>query len=590
MRIAVIGNGIIGLATAIKLLLKGREVIIYSLDAEQSRTEKTVSLVACALWQPYKLYKNLDEFNSAEFENIKEVSYNSLEEYSSILNNYNSDETGVYIKNHFEYSDESIYDKDKVLKKDFYYIEVLKDFWQSKKIPNGIFNEIQLNELLPSNLIDSKEQYLHGYKTYVIDPSVFLVFLNKLFFELGGTVISRKINHNELKKLNEKVVFNCSGINGFKIISSGTKKRELEPKKGVLLLYNLKDERNFENTIVIDELTILCRKNVITIGTGVVSKGEEPDVLINRLIEKCFHLLNSENINLFGFDKFIEYHNINLREPNKILIGSRPYFIDGKGYLISREEIKSKNNLSIVYNNFGHGGSGVTLCFGCANEAINLYLKTIDNKLNEINSKRSSLTKISYNIEFAHFDLKTFINLQDSEIDNLINIEWQKLNDIIQKLNLKDEDVVISVLLDEKECTNDSITINKVIKSLKKAGVDYIAYESLLNYYIDQLNAIVPQKIAIEFKDYLKKHFKLGCAQDIFVWHCLRLGIVNFNFEDNIISPVSEKAKNKEVGFVSNSIISILKKSLKSHEDKADDYISKSFGFEIATTIRRFYT
>jgi len=294
MRIAIIGSGVVGLTTAIKLLKAGREVVIYTKDPDHKRTEDTVSLVACALWQPYKLYTNLEKYDAQKFELVKKVSLSSLNEFENIISSDGSEETGLYIRTHYEYSVESIYLADtKELKRGFYYIDVLKDFWKKQGDENAIIDEKKVKNKPPFKGVDKYEnekdfEYLHGYKTYVIDPSVFLKYLTSMFKDLGGEIIQKNINLNELKKLKEKIIFNCSGINGFSVISSNKNvgienKRKIIPKKGVLLLYNLKNKRAFENTIVLDELTILCRKKELTIGTGEIKEGEKPEILVNRL-------------------------------------------------------------------------------------------------------------------------------------------------------------------------------------------------------------------------------------------------------------------------------------------------------------------
>lgn len=599
MRIAIIGSGVIGLTTAIKLLQQGREVVIYSKDTDQKKPDDTVSLVACALWQPYKLFKNLDEYEVDKFELVKQVSLNSLQEFDKILSVSKSEESGVYTKTHYEYSAESIYTKaTHKLKKDFYYIGILNEFWKEKGENNAIFKERKLKSKPPFKAVDknNKEvdfEYLHGYKTYVIDPSIFLKYLTNMYKDLGGEIVKKNINLNELKKLKEKIVFNCAGLNGFSIINNknfnAESSRRIIPKKGVLILYKLKEDRQFENTIVLDELTILCRHRELTIGTGEIKEGEKPEILIERLKCHAKEFSKAKKIDKFGFDTFIKRQQINIDKPSNILIGARPYFPDGQGYVLDRVTHKSnlKNNFT-MYNNFGHGGSGVTLSWGCANEITKLYLNTVSEKLNSINKNRTANAS-NINIEIAHFEVKLLHDLSNYEIDELVKREHERLIQVYQKLDLYSHQVGVSVLIDDKETPNDRETINRLITALKKVNVDFVAYESRLINYIDKLKPLLPSSITKEFNSYLHNHYKLGCAQDIFVWYCLRFGLIDFNFDDEVIIPISESAGKGEATFAANSIITLLDKGVKYYEDKADEYLNKSFGFEIASSVRRFY-
>lgn len=598
MRIAVIGNGVIGLTTAISLLREGKDVVIYSKDPLHKSTKDTVSTVACALWQPYKLFTNIKEYNASQLKHIQDITLNSLEEFNNILNADGNEKTGVSIRMHYEYSSESIYYNNN-LKEDFYYIELLESYWRTLGVKNPMLKEKKISYPIPFKSINKEgvEQdfiFVHGYKTYVIDPSIFLRYLTDIFYKMGGTVVKKKINLNELKKIKEKVIFNCAGINGNSVITNqGTNNlpsRDLYPKSGVLMLYKLNNpSHRFENTIVLDELTILCRNNELTIGTGEFKEDESPQTLINRLIKHTKDFVESSFIEKFGLDDFLRQQSIDLNIPDKVLIGARPYFPDGKGYHLCKDTyiVKSKYKFNL-YNNFGHGGSGVTLCWGCAKEITRLYSESIVNTLNSYNYKRKNENISDFNIEIAHFEITYLTNLSYEEIDNLLQNEKAKLDALFKQLNLYDKKVSISVLIDDKDAQNASETIKYFISSLIKIGVDFITYESRLVTFVNDIKPVLPTSILNEFNKYMLNHYKLACAQDIFVWHSLRLGLFDCSF-DGIVEPLSTVAKNNEISFLANSIVSILDLNLKPYEDKADNYFSKTYGVEVASTIKRVY-
>ncbi|WP_299111955.1 FAD-dependent oxidoreductase [uncultured Winogradskyella sp.] len=590
MKIAVIGNGVIGYCTAIALLQQGREVIIYTKDKIQSNPENTVSIVACALWQPYKLFNNLENESKEVIEQIWQISKKSLEFFFDISEKRKNQDLGVYKKKHFEYSLDSIKSNGN-LKSDFYYIKLLKDFWASKNIKNTTIEEKYLDNSTSSNI---EFRYLHGYLTYAIDPPIFLKFLEQLFISLGGELKTKKIGPSNLKSLKEKVVFNCTGLNGFSIFNKKKinifSNRIIRPKKGVLLLYKLKNLHTYENTIVMGELTILCRKNELTIGTGEIKKGENERDLIDRLLNRLKELISNPELDDFGLQLFLKNHKININMPNKILIGSRPYFEDGKGYFLNHynHQFGSGEKISL-YNNFGHGGSGVTLCWGTAVEIANIYTNNVINSLNSFNPYRKKLHVNKYSVEFAHFDYKEIRKMSDYELNKKIEFEYGIIMNEFKRLKINRDDYSLCVLIDNKEEKNDESSELRLLNCLEKIDIDYIAYEDKLIEYLDDLEKFFPKNIKNEFDRYQINHQKLGCSQDIFLWYSIRFGLINYYVNDRIIVPISKEAISEKRSFYGNSIITLLPTSLKKFEDLADNYIKNTFGFEIVSSIKRIY-
>ncbi len=58
---------------------------------------------------------------------------------------------------------------------------------------------------------------------------------------------------------------------------------------------------------------------------------------------------------------------------------------------------------------------------------------------------------------------------------------------------------------------------------------------------------------------------------------------------DKIIIPLSENALTLKKPFYSDSLITILPNYLRKFEENADDYMKKTFGFEITSSIKRIY-
>lgn len=595
MNIAVIGNGAVGYCTAISLLKEGREVSIYTKAVSNKNPIEKVSLVACALWQPYKLYSDLENENLETKESTWKVSEVSLEALFELIDSFSNDKTGVYERMHYEYSVDSINEKSR-LKSDFYYVQLLKEFWSKKGRENIILEEVRLkpNEKIHSKTKEGFFEYLHGYLTYIIDTPIFLSFLDAEFKRLGGTLIERKIDSNSILNLKEKVVFNCTGINGFQTIFKSGKnlidERKIVAKQGVLLLYKLNKPKVFPNTIVLDELTILCRKNCLTIGTGEIRVNESKEDLIKRLIDLTDELLTNENYNDFEFKEFLELQSIDINEPSKVLVGSRPYFSDGKGYYLNSIDYPSQKKKKIsLYNNFGHGGSGITLCWGTAIAIKDIYINKVQTSLTKFNSKRQFLKPMKYSIELCHFDYREIRKLSDYRLEAMVKKEFELLKQQLNSLGIERNEYSISVLIDNKEKQTDYSSERRFRKCLESYDIDYIAYEKSLVNYLDQLENHLPTRIKKDFDNRQIYHQTLGCAQDIFLWYSLRFGIVEYDLTDKVITPISENALNENISFFGNSLITLLPKRQRKFEENADEYIRKTFGFEVTSSIKRIY-
>ena len=498
MKIAVIGSGVIGYCTAISLLKEGKEVIIYTKDNSQKNPENIVSIVACALWQPYKLYKNLDDEPESTRNKTLAVSKSSLEEFYRLSQKFSSDVTGIFKKNHYEYSSVSI-NKNNRLKNDFYYIKLLEEFWKSKGERNYILREKKINakNYIYLNNSNSPIKYLHGYKTFIIDSPLFLKFLHKQFIKLGGKIKIKLIKPNHLKDLKEKVIFNCTGLNGFQTLSKNNQnnysKRKIVAKKGVLLLYKLKNTETFCNTLVMDELTVLCRKDELTLGTGEIQKDGNSSLLINRLQKYVNQIINNPGYDDFGLKTFLLNNKIEFDKPNKTLVGSRPYFEDGKGYFLNNFQHPNETNPKFsLYNNFGHGGSGVTLCWGTAFEICKLFSNNTEKHLNSLNLKRANNNVCKFSVEFSHFDFKEIRKLSNEELMQSIKHEYNLMMIEFKLLGINRNEYSISVLIDNKEKRNDRLSEARLLSCLKEFDVDYIAYEKYLVEYLNQLDQFLP--------------------------------------------------------------------------------------------------
>ncbi len=197
-------------------------------------------------------------------------------------------------------------------------------------------------ELLPTG-------YNKGFEAEVplIETQIFLPYLQNWLAAKGVVFIVNEIT--DLQNISHQfdVVINCSGL-GAKTLCNDD---QIFPVRGQVLLL----EPGYPDSIFLDNQTptyVVPRKDATIVGgTYEEHIGIEitEQATLNRLLEKAS--------NVFPALK------------NRKIIGSwaglRPY----------RERVRLEQEPSTkIIHNYGHGGSGFTLAFGCADEVLQLLI------------------------------------------------------------------------------------------------------------------------------------------------------------------------------------------------------------------------
>jgi hypothetical protein len=267
------------------------------------------------------------------------------------------------------------------------------------------------------------------------------------------------------------------------------------------------------------------------------------------------------------------------------LIGQRP--CRDTGYELSAE-IKLSHS---IYNNYGHGGSGVTLSWGCATKVASLFQNNLNKKLQAINPNRSNKGVMQFSVELAHYELSYLISLAPEELMEVIHKESRQLQTVISKLSLHRKNFSINILIDDKSSDVKEEARQSIVTQLSRLGADFICYESKLFDFIDVLNnkLNLPPRLKQEFKTYTTRHHKLGCAQDIFIWHCLRFGLIDHQTIFGAVIPCSKRAIAGDCHFAANGILNLLNKDFSPFEERADKYLLDCFGHEVPAAVKRYY-
>jgi D-amino-acid oxidase len=309
--IAIVGQGVIGLTTAEVLIQAGHRVTIYSKDDN----EKTASYGAGAYWWPHKAWP------PERIKNWSSISYNRYRSLSSIP------ESGITMHKHYRYAqreDETRYALD--ITEQVHMISV-----QDLDFP----------------AIDAFECTVP-----VMDVPVFMPWLRSHVASLGAQFkVMSLISLSELENSADYII-NCSGLGARELVNDPG----VYPIRGQVVRLAKDPSINHSYRMVHHPpgLTlVLPRSNDLLLG-GTVDENNESlsatEAETREIIERCSHLVPEI--------KHLE------------VLGASAALRPGRAEV--RLEIDYAACKIPVIHNYGHGGSGYTIAYGCAEEVAAL--------------------------------------------------------------------------------------------------------------------------------------------------------------------------------------------------------------------------
>ena len=205
---------------------------------------------------------------------------------------------------------------------------------------------------LGASVIPTVTTFKSGFTLNVplMDTTIYLEYLANRFIKAGGEI------HGDVKlvKLEDvspvfDLVINSTGIGARELVQD----IDLEPHRGQVAIVPKID--NLSRAIVCDDAPLMYAipraNDCVFGGTNEISDNLDPDPTATaRILDECSRVLKIDNPTVLAER-----------------VGLRPF--RKSGVRLERDRLRDGR---MVIHNYGHGGSGFTLSWGCAEEVFRL--------------------------------------------------------------------------------------------------------------------------------------------------------------------------------------------------------------------------
>jgi D-amino-acid oxidase len=319
-RTAIVGAGVSGLTCGVVFAERGYQTTIFA----EKIGQQTTSAAAAALWFPY------------DVEPANKVIPWALETFRAAADLAQSSESGVSIIELRQFSRSG---------------EIHIPDWA---IPLGA-NRIPLS--VTSSKVETSPnrwcgKFAEGFALSVplTDTTIYLDYLAKRFLKADGQIIER-IRFEALEDVDSRfdLVINCAGIGARELVHDA----DLQPHRGQVAI--VAKIEGLPCAVVCDDTPLMYAipraRDCVFGGTNEVSNDLAADPATTaRIVAECSRAL--------------------MIEKPKVLterVGLRPF--RKSGVRVERDCLRDSRT---VIHNYGHGGSGFTLSWGCANAVFQL--------------------------------------------------------------------------------------------------------------------------------------------------------------------------------------------------------------------------
>jgi D-amino-acid oxidase len=312
--VAIIGGGVSGLTCGILLAERGYPTAIFAKETGQ----QTTSAVAAAAWYPY------------DAEPAGNVIAWALDTYKVLVDLSGEPRTGVSMMELRQFSRAG---------------EVQIPDWAHSLSASIISTEGEKSPMISPSLFKS------GFALTVplMDTTIYLDYLASRFHAAGGSIASN-VFFEKLEDVDDEfvLVINCSGMGARELVHDV----DLEPHRGQVAIVPKID---LGCAIVCDEPPLMYAiprtNDCVFGGTNELSDDRDIDPAVtSRIVAECSRVLEISNPQILAER-----------------VGLRPF--RKSGVRLERDRLRDGRT---VIHNYGHGGAGFTLSWGCAREVVNL--------------------------------------------------------------------------------------------------------------------------------------------------------------------------------------------------------------------------
>jgi D-amino-acid oxidase len=310
-RVAIAGAGVSGLTCGVLFAEQGFCTQIFAAE----RGEQTTSGAAAALWFPY------------DTESPDKVIPWALRSYEALVGLSRGSHTGVSMIKSCQFSRTA---------------EIEIPGWA---VPLGA------QAVISSEIDGSLKLFKSGFSLRVplMDTTIYLDYLARRFLAAGGS-ITANVLFEKLEDISREfdLVINCTGIGARELVHDN----DLEPHRGQVAIVPKID---LSCAIVCDEPPLMYAipraNDCVFGGTNELSNNRDIDPAVtSRIVAECSRVLNIGNPPVLA-----------------ARVGLRPF--RKSGVRLERDRLRDGRT---VIHNYGHGGSGFTLSWGCAEKVLRL--------------------------------------------------------------------------------------------------------------------------------------------------------------------------------------------------------------------------
>ncbi|RKO93295.1 FAD dependent oxidoreductase [Blyttiomyces helicus] len=378
----IIGGGVTGLTTAHELLLAGFKVTIVSkayAPASLADANRITSQIAGALWEwpPAVCGRHTDGVSLGKSKRWCMVAYERFKEMSNdpILR----EAAGVQMRMANFFFLKPVLDCPEQTDK-MHEIEAHADGFRHEA---AITQELGIN-----NDYGVKDAYQH--LAPVIDTDRYMQWIYARVTELGGRLLSGVVTGDLLDQEstllaqhNADVLINCTGLAGNELAGDKT----VYPLRGALVRV-INDGSRFPQIKEAMSLSLHGREGANDL-IFIVPRNDNTLILGGLTEPNEFSL----DITMENYPPLKEMYDRNIRfypdlakaeiDPvYPIAVGLRP--LRKQNVRVEREQrIQATGQRSRIVHNYGHGGSGFSLSFGCAEDVVNFAMEVVSERTSE---------------------------------------------------------------------------------------------------------------------------------------------------------------------------------------------------------------